>query len=223
MKELPDAFSPEVMAELAKPWRPVDLSGAELAEGVTPKWIAVEVASREVEAELMKRKFGIYVPEENETVIVRGRAVDRKVRMFPGYVFVFLWDTDQNWNGVATTPGVIAVLGALTDQEIDRVRYIENCARPILLQSFEIQQDIIPKKKKRRKIKKRVVIVHDEITAVRAWSAFEDAVMTLDSDGRISALENLLSVSLSCRHLRMCSETGEAGVASPALNVPKAI
>jgi transcription antitermination factor NusG len=199
---LPKAFSPEVMAELAKPVQTHDPRAAQLAAGVTPKWYVVEIIARDVEAELVKRQFGIYVPEEDETVIVRGRRVDRRVRMFPGYVFVFLWDTDANWSLIVNTRGVIGILGALTDEQIDKIRYCENCARPVLLQTFDIEQDVVPKRKKRRKIKRRVVTISDEVTSVRAWSAFEDAVMTLDSAGRIGALENLLGVSSSCRHRR---------------------
>lgn len=193
---LPKAFSPEVMAELARPVQTHDPRAAQLNAGVEPKWYVVEIIARDVEAELVKRQFGIYVPEEEETVIVRGRRIDRRVRMFPGYVFVFLWDTDANWSLVVNTRGVIGILGALTDEQVDKIRYCENCARPVLLQSFEIEQDVVPKRRKRRrKTKKRIVVVHDEVTAVRAWSAFEDAVMTLDSDGRIMALRNLLGVS----------------------------
>lgn len=188
--------SRELVAELAKPVEAFDSRNVELVEGLSPKWYVVEVAARDVEDELQKRQFGIYVPEENETAIVRGREVHRRVRMFPGYVFVFLWETDRNWTRLVHTPGVLSVLGALPDAVIDRIRSIENYLRPIVLQSFEVEQDVVMrKKKKRRKIKRRTVVVYDEVTAVRAWSAFEDAVMTLDSGGRISALENLMGVS----------------------------
>lgn len=194
--KLPDAFSADVMAELAQPVRTFDPRAAQIAPGFDPKWYVIEVVSRDVEAELVKRQFGIYVPEEEETVITRGRRVDRRVRMFPGYVFVFMWDTNENWSRLANIRGVIGVLGALSDEAVDKIRYCENCARPVLLQSFEIEQDVVPKRRKRRrKVKRRIVVVHDEVTSVRAWSALEDAIMTLDSDGRIGALRNLLGVS----------------------------
>jgi transcription antitermination factor NusG len=195
--KLTSAFSPAVMAELARPVASYDPRNAELKPGVTPAWYVLEVASRDVEAELVKRQFGIYVPEEDETVIVRGRKRDRRVRMFPGYVFVFLWDTAANWSKLARIRGVVASLGKLSDEAIDKIRHCENCARPVLLQSFEIAQDFVPKKRKRRKTKRCVVVVHDEVTAVRAWSVFEDAVMTLDSEGRNQALRNLLGTGVS--------------------------
>jgi len=206
MNYLPKAFSPEVLAELlsedaraqmARPVRTYDPRAAQVVPGAEPKWYVIEVASRDVEAELVKRRFGIYVPEEDETAIVRGRKIDRRVRMFPGYVFVFMWDADENWSRLANIRGVLVVLGNLTDHEVDKIRYCENCARPVLLQSWEVEQDVIPKKcrKRRRKVKKQIVVVQDEVTKVRAWSAFEDAIMTLDSEGRIGALRNLLGVS----------------------------
>lgn len=195
--KLPDAFSDDVLAELAKPYTAYDPRAAQIAPGTDPKWYVVEIAGRDVEDELVKRQFGIYVPEEDETVIVRGRKIDRRVRMFPGYVFVFIWETDENWSRIANTRGVVKILGALTDEQIDKIRYCENCARPIVLQDFEIEQEVMPKKSRKRwrKAKKQIVMVRDEVTAVRAWSALEDAVMTLDSEGRIGALRNLLSVS----------------------------
>ncbi len=196
MTNLPRAFSPEVMHELAKPVQTYDARAMQVDPSISPKWYVIEVASRDVEAQLIKRQFGIYVPEEEETVIVRGRKIDRRVRMFPGYVFVFLWETDENWSKLANLHGVTEILGVLPDEAIDKIRYCENCARPVLLQSFEIEHEVQPKRRKRRRKAKRVVtVVHDEVTAVRAWSAFEDSVMTLDSEGRNQALRNLLGVS----------------------------
>jgi transcription antitermination factor NusG len=216
MNTLPKAFSPEQFAELlsdagraemARPVSPFDRRNAEMVQGVTPCWHVIEAYAhreRDVAAELSARRFGVYLPEEEETIIKRGRVVDRVTLMFPGYVFVFVWDVLSHRSRIEAIDGVQKLLldvnGVplfLTDEQIDTIRYCENCARPVMLQSFEIEQDVVPKKrrKRRRKTKKQVVVVHDEVTAVRAWSAFEDAVMTLDSEGRIGALRNLLGVS----------------------------
>jgi transcriptional antiterminator NusG len=205
MKELRAAFSPDVLAELARPIASYDYRNAELIEGVTPKWYVIETyphRERDVAAELSARRFGIYLPEEQETIVKLGRVVDRTTLMFPGYVFAFLWDAVSHRSRIEPIDGVqrllLDVKGVplfLTDDQIDRIRYCENCARPILLQSFEIQQNVIPKKRKRhRKPKKKTVMVYDEVVAVRAWSAFEDAVMTLDAEGRNQALRNLLEL-----------------------------
>ena len=42
-------------------------------------------------------RFGIFVPEIEETIVRRGRAIDRKSLMFTRYIFVFTWLTDQNY------------------------------------------------------------------------------------------------------------------------------
>jgi hypothetical protein len=215
MTTLPKAFSPEQFAELlsdagraemARPVAPFDRRNAEMVQGVTPCWHVIETYAhreREVVEELSTRRFGVYLPEEQETIVKRGRVVDRVSLMFPGYVFVFVWDVLSHRSRIEAIDGVQRLLldvnGIplfLTDEQIDKIRYCENCARPVVLQTFEVLQDVVPKKRKRRrKPKKQMVLVHDEVTAVRAWSAFEDAIMTLDSDGRIGALRNLLGVS----------------------------
>lgn len=136
--KLPAAFSPEVLeemlsaearAELARPYSAIDPRSFELAEGVEPRWFVVEARNRDVEAELIKQRFGIYVPESDEVSVRRGRRVVRRLPLIRGYVFVFLWETDANLHRLWTTPGVLAVLGFLPDDEIDELRKTENGER----------------------------------------------------------------------------------------------
>jgi len=161
--------------------------------GASPQWFVVEILNRDVEAELIKRRFGIYVPECEERIVRRGRAIDRRTALFPGYVFVFMWSTDENWGLLANTPAVSSVLGTVRDEVIDRIRHLENCWRPILLHHIEEREVVVRKKRKWRR-EARSVVVEDEIVAVRPWSAFEDAVQTLDSEGRNRALREYLAV-----------------------------
>ena len=122
--ELPDAFSPEVQAELSRPFQPFDPRNAEIGEGVV-RWYVVSVFSRDAELELAKRRFGIYVPATEVTIVSRGRKVDRHHQLVPGYVFVLLWETDANWIRLATTPSVDRILGWVEDIEIDKLRQQE--------------------------------------------------------------------------------------------------
>jgi hypothetical protein len=110
LKPLSDAFSPEVMAEMAKPVQTFDPRCAQMVEGVEPKWYVVEIYSRHAEKELARRRFGLY-----------------RTPIMPGYVFVFLWDTDANWSRLEATPAVSTILGWIDDSEIDRVRFLDNC------------------------------------------------------------------------------------------------
>jgi transcriptional antiterminator NusG len=131
----PKAFSADVLAELlseaakaelAKPAATYDPRNAEIDGGVV-SWCVVSVFSRDAEAELAKRRFGIFVPAVEETVISRGRKIERHVPLVPGYVFVLLWLTDANWLRVVNTPAVDKIIGWVTDEEIDRLRFFENC------------------------------------------------------------------------------------------------
>jgi transcriptional antiterminator NusG len=194
MKSIAEALerlSPEARAELAKPVQVFDPRDAQMG-GPAAQWHVFEIAARDVEAELAKRRFGIYVPECEETIVRRGRKLDRRVQLFPGYVFVFVWPTDENWIRLVNIRGVIASIGWLTDEDINKIRYLENCFRPIHLEYFDEVQNAPPKKRKRwRKARKVVVSVPDEIIRTRAWSAFDDIVHNLDGEGRSEALRQM--------------------------------
>lgn len=114
--------SEALVAALARPFGAIDPRDAELIEGGEARWYVVSIFSRDAEVELLKRRFGIFVPAVEETVIVRGRKVKRHVPVVAGYVFVFLWETDANYIRVAKTPGVDKILGWVKDEEIDKIR-----------------------------------------------------------------------------------------------------
>lgn len=192
MKPLSSVFSPEVMAELSRPVQSYDARNAEIAEGMTPTWHVFEIYSIDAEAELTKRRFGIYVPLCEETTVKRGRKVDRVFRLFPGYVFVLLWETDANWGRLASVPGIARSIGTLTEDELHEVQVCENKERPIELEYFEAETDQPAKKRKRRRRSPRPVLVPDEIVRTRAWSAFDDIVHKLDGEGRSEALRQMV-------------------------------
>src|ERR1051326_1422231 len=107
--KLPVAFSPAVMAELARPVATFDYRNAEMKAGLDPTWHVIETYAnreRDVAKELIARRFGIFLPEEDETVVRRGRKIDQVKLMFPGYLFVFTWLTDENFARIRYTPGV---------------------------------------------------------------------------------------------------------------------
>lgn len=212
-----DDLSPEVRAEIARPYVPRDPRHAEIVIGKDPKWYVVEVfasAQVEVATALAEHRFGVYVPEVEETVVRRGRKFDRRVPMFSGYLFVFMWYSDQHWQCVSSIPGVVEIVGTLTDDEIDVVRTIENMKRPVFIEvATEAEPEPEPaartKSKKKRRWKNRKgakakapakpkVITEDylraQIITTRAWSAFDD-VLQLDSEGRNQTLMRALGLS----------------------------
>lgn len=219
MKRIAEALkdlSPEVRAELAKPFEPRDPRHAEIVAGKDPKWYVVEVfASTQVEVAnaLAEHRFGVYVPEVEETVVRRGRKIDRRVPMFSGYVFVFMWYSDQHWQRITGLPGVVEIVGTLSDAEIDIVRAVENTKRPVYIEAPaeadpEPEPVVRTKSKKKRRWKNRkgakakstkpkVITEADlraQIITTRAWSAFDD-VLQLDSEGRNQTLMRALGLS----------------------------
>ncbi|WP_051057039.1 transcription termination/antitermination protein NusG [Bradyrhizobium yuanmingense] len=210
-------LSPEVRAELAKPYEPRDPRHAEIVAGEDPKWYVVEVfasAQAEVAEVLAGHRFGVYVPEVEETIVRRGRTFDRRVPMFSGYVFVFMWYSDQHWQCISGIPGVVEIVGALTDAEIDVVRFEENKKRPVIIDvepEPEPEPVVQTKSKKKRRWKNRKsakakakaaakpkviteAYLRSQIITTRAWSAFDD-VLQLDSEGRNQTLMRALGLS----------------------------
>jgi transcription antitermination factor NusG len=215
MKPLSSAdYSPEVRAELARPVEVYGLRNAEIIEGKTPRWHVVEVyasAQADVAEELAGYRFGIYVPEVDETVIKRGRKIDRRVPMFSGYIFVFMWYSDKHHQLIKNTPGVIDIVGQLLDTEVDVVREMENSKRPVIIElpvDVEAEPVVRSKSKKKRRWKNRkaakakaakpkIITEADlraEIITTRAWSAFDD-ILELDSEGRNQTLMRALGLS----------------------------
>jgi len=205
--KLPDAFSADVMAELARPAEDYGLRNAEIAPGLTPAWYVIETypqCERDVADELSGRRFGIFVPEVEETVVSRGRKIDRKSLMFTRYIFVFLWLNDQNYSLVLGTEGVMRFVSVdggkpakISDKEINLLRRVENGKRPfVVIFDDEVAPAFLSKKARHRwKPKPRVFNPKTDITAVRAWSAFDDGFTALDSEGRNQTLRKALGLS----------------------------
>jgi transcription antitermination factor NusG len=198
----------------------VDHSGnptlAQIVPGKTPKWHVIEThpnRERTAAAHLIARRFGVFVPEKEETVVRRGRQLDQVSLMFRGYVFVFVWDIVEHINRIRAIPGVMRIVfvetangarepAVLKDDMIDQIRAVENTERP--LPPIMIREEIINPSKKGRWTKKqkrlyemqRAQLAHDnEIVGCRPWSAFQDGLMTLDGEGRNQTLRSALGLS----------------------------
>lgn len=158
MKPIAQAFenlSPEVRAELMRPAQTFDPRDAELTEGREARWYVVSVFSRAAEAELAKRRFGIFVPALAEKVVERGRMVMRHTPLVPGYVFVFLWETDANWLRVVTTPFVEKILGWVTDDAVNRLRFEESCEQLDVSSRRAVVKSVVRSARKRPGMSRR--------------------------------------------------------------------
>jgi transcription antitermination factor NusG len=172
LMKISDALSPEAKAELMRPVQVFDPRCAQVGEGFA-QWVLVQVFSRDAEAQIAKRCFGLYVPESRETLVRRGRRVDVRKPMFPGYALVFMWLNDGNWNRLTACEGVISLIGALHDEEVDLIRAVEN------KQKFP-----------RSRPKPR----HYDRMRRRRWEDWLIEIRSLDSEKRNQALRKLLSL-----------------------------
>jgi transcription antitermination factor NusG len=180
---------------------------AEVVPGATPSWVAVTVVAAHeniAAAHLSARGFGIYLPEIERTEIRRGRRVDFKRLMLPGYVFVHVWDLDRHTRRIRACPGVLDFMKfgdeivRLSWRVINEIRVIENLERPISLPMDEV---IVPVKKKKRWRKSRVAQtetrqVPNEILCVHAYSPFIEEMRQagLDDEERLSAFHRRLGL-----------------------------
>lgn len=118
------------IAEISARFDASKLRNAEIVEGEKAKWYVVEVYAsdqHDVAVELAKHRFGVYLPVVKETVVQRGRKFDRNIPLLSGYIFVFMWFSDQHWRWISDTRGVIAILGWVADKEVHQVRFEEGC------------------------------------------------------------------------------------------------
>ncbi|WP_316184705.1 transcription termination/antitermination protein NusG [Bradyrhizobium sp. SZCCHNRI1003] len=208
----------EVRAQLSE-WRkgqvvgfvdPCDRRNAEIVPKVSARWHVIETHpnhERTAAAHLIARRFGVYLPETECDVVRRGKKVHVTPVMFPGYLFVFVWDIDRHWSRIVSNPGVAGIMtlpdasGArlpvvMSDALIDYIRIVENGERS--LPDILVLDDIdIGKKKRRRWRKDRIgkrKLTQDDIICVRTWDAFRDGISSLDSEERNQTLMTALSL-----------------------------
>lgn len=204
-------LTPEMFADLSR--RALEISAnleqyrpnrnAEVYPDVTPHWhVATVMPGRERTAcdDLSDRSFGVYLPESEHVEIRRGRKVDFKRLMLPGYVFVFVWDVDRHMERIRACDGVRGMLfingrvAIVPDRLIDGVRAAENRERP--LQGFRSEQ---PKKQKRcwrkaRRASEHGEVQENEIIAVHSYSPYVEELRSADDAERLSAFHRALGL-----------------------------
>lgn len=183
---------------------------AEVFPEVTPRWHVVTVhpgQERTAADDLSDKRFGVYLPESEHTEVRRGRKVDLKRLMLPGYVFVFVWDVERQLDRIRACDGVRGVLiingrvAIVPDALVDRVRIAENRERPLPLALSASAESSPPKKVKRcwRKTRKTDVQVenHDnDIISVHSYSPFIEELRSASDDQQVSAFHKALGLVL---------------------------
>lgn len=176
---------------------------AEMVPGIEGKWLIVRAeGGREqtVAAHLAGRRFGIYLPQFPETLIVRGRKIDRLRNLFPGYVFVFVWGVQQHIRRILAVPGVIGMVmrgdvpAVLPFHVIEQIRAQEECDWPLVT-----TVDIVHVRKRRKKYSqytetKLIHVAPEDIVSVRA-AGWIKGLTDLSDEERNSALQSALGLN----------------------------
>lgn len=188
MKQRDNAFPEALIDQAYRLAAHEQVPKAELIAGATPVWLVVTTApnqERIAAAHMFARRFMICLPE----VEVNDRGQKRVEFMFPGHLFVFVWDAAEHWDRIKACPGVSGILGELTDADMRAVQRTENERYP-LLGSVKIGK----KKRWRRKPREQMDEYSEEIISVRMRSALTDIRENLDSEARNSLLVRALGL-----------------------------
>ena len=177
---------------------------AELVPGVQGRWHIVRVeGGRETTAaaHLVGRRFGVYLPQYPEVLIVRGRKIERLRNLFPGYLFVFVWDVMNHAGRILAVPGVIDILSrndhpvVVPDAMIDDIRRREESEWPLVT-----TMDVVRVRRRRRKYahvheSRQLHVRPQDIVSVRA-AGWIKGITDLDDEERISKLNDALGLAL---------------------------
>lgn len=182
--------------------QPVIARDAEIDPGQSAAWYVVVTGpgqEKTAAGHLAGRRFGVYVPEIEETVIKRCIKRTITTPLFRGYVFTFVWGINRHWGRIAACPGVSDLLRhangdapSLPDQIIDQIRTIENAYRPL-----KMTVESVSMKKRYRKTRnniKEVDIHENEIVGVCAYSPF-NRIGELDAESRNGVLRRALGLA----------------------------
>lgn len=205
---LAPAFTPEVFAALSR--RALEISEsletrqpqryAEVFPDVTPHWhVATVLPGRERTAaeDLSDRRFGVYLPESEHKEVRRGRVIDLKRLMLPGYVFVFVWDVDRHIDRIRACEGVRGLLfrngcvAIVPDRLIDRVREAENRERPL-----RMTVEVVKKRKRQsRMCMEERDVTDNDIVGVHSYSPFAEALRSESEGERLSAFHKAMGLA----------------------------
>lgn len=208
LRPISSAMSPEVFAELSRNALAISarldgrnaMRNAEVYPGVTPHWHVVTVLpgqERTAADDLSERCFGVYLPESEHTEIRRGRKVDLKRLMLPGYVLVFVWCVDRHMERIRACDGVRGLLmvngqaAIVPDRLVDRVRAAENRERPL-----KMRVEVI---KGRRRHSRTVIeerdVTDNDIVGVHSYSSMIEALRAENEADRLGAFHKAMMLA----------------------------
>lgn len=171
---------------------------AEIVPETEPLWhVLLTAPSHEAiaTAHLVGRGFGAYLPTFSREIPARaGRAAHRVTRpLFPGYVFLFVWDIAKHWRRIVACPGISSVLmmdgvspAVVPDEVIDQIQAVE---------FKELGKSLVRPRRRWRK-KKQIEEEYrasEHIVAIHTRSYWRE-IKSLDDQARIDLLRHALGL-----------------------------
>lgn len=162
---------------------------------------------------LVSRRFGVFDPHSRETVVRRGRKVDRVYRLLPGYLIVFVWGLDQQKDRILSCPGVLGILkngdgayAVVPDHVIDDMRRWELSESPVAAEVAAIayREEILaarPKLTRKQRRYRNQALTEGQpeqptklFATERCYSALDADFEALDDATRISRFNAAIGV-----------------------------
>lgn len=166
---------------------------AEIVPDMDPHWHAIThapSASERAAKFLVDRNFGIYVPTFEQTWVTRGRKITRRLPLFPGHIFVFVWDVLRHWRRIKSCPGVVGILTVdqrpviIPDKAIDRMQGIE-------FNGIQVERP----KRRRRKKNRPIEDENDNDIMSISTKSYWSKIAELDDQDRIGVLHKALGLA----------------------------
>lgn len=165
---------------------------AEAREGATGQWyvLTTHPAHEKIAAgHLIARRFGVYLPETENWQVIRGRSTVRRVLMFPGYVFLFVWDIARNWPRAKVCTGISGILN-----RADGSPAIMPDADMRDIQATEWRELLATPHWRKRSRRRANKYKHEPMTITVSTKSYWDEVAKQDDAGRQSALHKALGL-----------------------------
>lgn len=139
---------------------------------------------------LAARGFGVYLPVFETIHLVRGCKVNRYRPLFPGHIFLFVWDIKRHWRRIKACPGVARVLCVeenpvvVPPESIYRMQAIEAVGMEALM----------PKRSRRRRKRGRIIEPNGHEIISISPKSYWHGIERLDDNDRNRLLHKALGI-----------------------------
>lgn len=164
---------------------------AEITPGASPLWhiVTTFAAADEALHHLSDRGFGCYVPYFERTILRRGRKIALQSALFPGHIFLLVWDIKRHWRRIMACAGVAKIL------TVDERPVVVPFDAIYRMQAIEFSgiESLRPKPRRRKKHQRAMDSKDGDVISISTKSYWRE-IVTLDDEGRNRLLHTALGL-----------------------------